>query len=247
MTPFMLIAWLLSVHLASTGQGIEFIAWTFHKHPNVANRLDSPAASEIVREEKECHDRYITTPEYVAANIEPVEGGWRCEWFEVPCAVADLAESPGTTYVGVPTASAGPLPMPNEYRYQPLGGDLSTRQGVRLSVKACNDGHVSLSSHPSATGDLYELVLGGWGNSLSVLRKCKQGCELLRRNTPSILSCLEKRKFWISWAGGLIQVGTGWGVGTNAFIQYLDAQPPAINHLSVSNGFGSTGEWEVYW
>ena len=47
---------------------------------------------------------------------------------------------------------------------------------------------------------VFEIVIGGWTNTQSVIRDA-MGAEPLRtRDTPNILSCGEFRTFWIHWA-----------------------------------------------
>ena len=44
-----------------------------------------------------------------------------------------------------------------------------------FSVMCDNDAHILLSERPNGEGPLYEIVLGGWANSQSALRKAIQG------------------------------------------------------------------------
>ena len=46
--------------------------------------------------------------------------------------------------------------------------------------------------------DVYEVVIGGWGNTKSAIRRGNQGRELASAETPSIISADEWRGFWIS-------------------------------------------------
>ena len=66
------------------------------------------------------------------------------------------------------------------------------------SVKALTDVHVALDSDENAS-DLYEIVIGGWGDSASLVRRGKQGTSISTwpNPTPKILSTTEFRGFWI--------------------------------------------------
>ena len=67
-------------------------------------------------------------------------------------------------------------------------------------------------------------------------------------DTPNILDCNELRSFWISWNSGFVQVGQGMVVGRGVLLGWQDEEdiPRPINWISVSTGFGSTGEWELF-
>lgn len=137
---------------------------------------------------------------------------------------------------------------PNGYNYQVVGDDRVTIPGgetyVKFEVKACNDAHVLLMQGTSTTQSIYELVIGGWGNSQSVIRNQQQGTHLATtRHEP--LNCYEFHPFWVSWDAGVIRVGSGLTVGEDEFISYTG---PAfqVNHVAVSTGWGATGEWRMY-
>ena len=69
---------------------------------------------------------------------------------------------------------------------------------LKFQVKGSNDAHVLFSACDGCDG--YEIVIGGWGNTQSVIRQSKQvphpGYSV--QNTPDILSATEYREFWIS-------------------------------------------------
>ena len=70
-----------------------------------------------------------------------------------------------------------------------------------MKVKSPHDVHVVLSPKvyegEERQKDLIEIVIGGWGNSESVIRRGNQGQELGNAQTPNILSNDEFREFWI--------------------------------------------------
>ena len=61
------------------------------------------------------------------------------------------------------------------YRYQ---FDELTNNRIEFDVKASSDVHISLSSSNANQDHMYEIVLGGWRNSKSVIRRCIQ-CKIL--------------------------------------------------------------------
>lgn len=53
------------------------------------------------------------------------------------------------------------------------------RDSIRFKVKASKDAHIALmSSNTDHDPPLFEIVLGGWANSKSVIRDRKQGRAL---------------------------------------------------------------------
>ncbi|KAK3581827.1 hypothetical protein CHS0354_007229 [Potamilus streckersoni] len=62
------------------------------------------------------------------------------------------------------------------YHYlRDLGIDITGHSSITFSVQACNDAHVALSQTKGNDNvDTYEIVIGGWADSQSVIRDCKQ-------------------------------------------------------------------------
>jgi hypothetical protein len=93
-----------------------------------------------------------------------------------------------------------------------------------------------------------EIVIGGFQNTLSLIIDAVRtpwsgGNIVAQQETPQILSCTEWRMFWISWIDDLIEIGTGWELGTAGFIRWYDASPVAIVALGVSTGYSFDGDW----
>ena len=63
-------------------------------------------------------------------------------------------------------------------------------------------------------------------------------------NTPSILSCKELRKFWVSWEDNTIQVGSG-DLYQHSFIAWTDPLFHPVGAVSFSTGYGAVGEWQI--
>jgi hypothetical protein len=69
------------------------------------------------------------------------------------------------------------LPVPHGHAYAPAGGVLRPGgDGLKLRCAAESDAHLLLSD---ARGDVAELVLGAYGNSLFLVREARQGAPLL--------------------------------------------------------------------
>ena len=67
------------------------------------------------------------------------------------------------------------IDTPNVYEYKPILKGAHFTDHFEFEVDALNDAHVRLSRKD---GGLFEVVLGGWGNTQSVLRAIAQGPSL---------------------------------------------------------------------
>ncbi|XP_071086095.1 uncharacterized protein [Haliotis cracherodii] len=136
------------------------------------------------------------------------------------------------------------------YSYQFLHGlgiDLAPgATSFKFKVSASNDVHVALLQYDGVTSqNIYEVVIGGWGNTQSVIRTGKQyRNRVIARHRP--LSATQFRDFWISWANGVISVGSGVEVGVGSFMTWTDPSPHPVNYIAVSTGWGSKGLWEFW-
>ncbi|XP_077978612.1 uncharacterized protein LOC144434040 isoform X2 [Glandiceps talaboti] len=124
------------------------------------------------------------------------------------------------------------------YRYLASSSPITR---VNFKVKATNDAHIALSAGPQDMSNLYEIVIGGWRNTQSVIRRSKQGDHKAVASTPDILSPNEFEEFWISYNNGVIKVGKE---GQEAFMEWTDPNPLPVNNMGYSTGWGSTGEFK---
>ncbi|XP_015586335.1 uncharacterized protein LOC107263519 isoform X3 [Cephus cinctus] len=125
-----------------------------------------------------------------------------------------------------------------EYQFYPV-----TSGQIQFRVKTANDAHVALTTGPTEGDPMYEVFIGGWGNSKSVIRKNRSKPEVAEVETPGILTADEFRGFWIRWDGGNITVGKE-GEGS-PFLSYQDPEPFGIGYFGVCTGWGATGEWLI--
>ncbi|CAH1238889.1 EYS [Branchiostoma lanceolatum] len=113
---------------------------------------------------------------------------------------------------------------------------------ITFEVKAWNDAHIGLSAHNGDSNPMYEILIGGWGNTWSVIRRRKQGPNLVEVRTPDILSPTSYRGFWISVSSyGTISVGKQGQ--TWSFMSWWDRDLLPIRHVGYTTGWGSTGYW----
>ena len=131
----------------------------------------------------------------------------------------------------------------------PLGDDKS----VVFTVTAGNDAHLGFFSDTQSTGEVYEIVLSGWGNTMSTIRPCNQcsnsyaGADASdgRMPTPGLLSATEARTFWASAVDGLVLFGSGDTVGADEMMRWQDPDHHVASYVGVMTGWGATGEWAV--
>lgn len=89
-----------------------------------------------------------------------------------------------------------------EYTFFPNSSGL-----VQFRVRAPNDAHIALSPAASEATPMYEVFIGGWGNSKSCIRKNRTKPDVAEASTPGYLNPDEYRGFWIRWENGNIQAG----------------------------------------
>ncbi|XP_067668468.1 uncharacterized protein [Haliotis asinina] len=113
-----------------------------------------------------------------------------------------------------------------------------------FQVRAESNVHVALLQEDGVTcSNTYEIVIGGWKNTQSVIRKGRHNDQrVTARHRP--LSATEFRDFWISWNDGVISVGTGMTVDVGRFMSWRDPSPQSVRYIAVSTGCGSTGLWQ---
>lgn len=125
-----------------------------------------------------------------------------------------------------------------EYQFHPASGGVFT-----FKVRAAHDAHLALVPSPSDSGPVYEVFIGGWENSKSVIRKDRQKPDVVEVPTPGILNAGEFRGFWIRWYDNVITVGREGDAA--AFMSY-DAQDLfPVNFVGVCTGWGASGTWLI--
>ena len=142
----------------------------------------------------------------------------------------------------------------DHYDYTDHVDELQTPLGpmrlITYSVAASNDAHVAFfDTSPdlwSGNGhEHYEIVMSGWGNTLSAIRESSQGTNQVTSSTPGLLSMDEARPFWARAANGFVQLGSGSVVGEGILMEWQDPQPLNPTHFAVATGWGSTGDWHL--
>ena len=109
-----------------------------------------------------------------------------------------------------------------------------------FTVRAKNDAHLGFFSESQEK--LYEIVIGGWTNTKSVIRRVTQHNHD-ETATPNILNPNEDRPFWADAKNGLIRLGSGIIVGNDIILKWQDNQPLDPSYVGFMTRWGSSGIW----
>ncbi|XP_067086562.1 C3 and PZP-like alpha-2-macroglobulin domain-containing protein 8 [Osmerus mordax] len=138
------------------------------------------------------------------------------------------------------------ISTPNKYEYQYVKKP-SKMTLFQVAVKTHSDAHLALSPSPHDSADMLEVVLGGRQNTRSWISLGKMGEALVSAPTPGILSWDEFRSFWVSWKGGVVQVGHGLQASNESLIlQWSGPLLEQVRHVGFSTGWGSVGEFKIW-
>ena len=129
------------------------------------------------------------------------------------------------------------------------GRSFTLRSGGILSiifkVQASNDAHLGLFTSAHDLNNMYEIVIGGWGNSKSVVRKSHGGTDLVTVLGAQI-SSISMTEMWLSLSPlGKLSIGTGSTVGQNAWMSWTDPSPLTITEVVPMTGWGASGIWRL--
>jgi hypothetical protein len=129
----------------------------------------------------------------------------------------------------------------NDYRYdytwfQPVN------YFVEFKVRSCNDGHILLATSLGDDAHGYEIVLGGYDNTKSDIRRGSHGEILKQVDTPGILNCNEFLPFWVRWGDRTVLVGSG-RLDDQVILQLEDSDQPEIAAFSITSWLTSEAEY----
>lgn len=129
------------------------------------------------------------------------------------------------------------------YQYTDVEKNVTESTSIVFKVAACHDAHVLLHQDgDDKENNIYEIVIGGWDNTKSVIRKQQQGTPVaVAHHMP--LDCEKAFPFWLEWYQGILRVGTSTDIGAGQFMNFHDPNPIEVNYISVSTGWGATGWW----
>uniref|UniRef100_A0A6A7FN23 Farnesoic acid O-methyl transferase n=1 Tax=Hirondellea gigas TaxID=1518452 RepID=A0A6A7FN23_9CRUS len=124
------------------------------------------------------------------------------------------------------------------YRFKPFAGNT-----LRFQVKAAHDCHLAFTTADGETEPMYEVFIGGWDNGSSAVRFNQSG-ELVKVDTPDILSEEEFREFWVVTDHDEIRVGRGGEC--EPFMTCTLPEHVQTTHFGYSSGWGATGCFQFF-
>lgn len=131
----------------------------------------------------------------------------------------------------------------NDYVYRSWF-DLS-RKNTTFYVTSCVDVCPIISSASGQLAPAYQYVIGGFENTLSLIRDGADGNILTQRDTISILRCHERQAFWLQWSNTTITSGSGRHVGQHSFLQYENtAGTYPITSIGLGHWYNGKGKYE---
>ncbi|MFA5075381.1 MAG: tectonin domain-containing protein [Candidatus Babeliales bacterium] len=168
----------------------------------------------------------------------------QCDW-----KIIKVQPAPVPAPVPTPTPTPSPAPVPVQPgvvavkmsqpdKWQELS-ELN-KSIMTFEVKAPHDAIILLAAEKfgslTAGANVYELIIGGWNNTSSTIRKKWQDNNTNQGVAGgSQLDSNNLVKFWISYNNGEIKIGKG-EVGQNIISQWTDPNPyPNIKYFSLTN------------
>ena len=115
---------------------------------------------------------------------------------------------------------------------------------ISFMVQANHDAHVGIFGQDVTDEEvMYEIVIGGWTNTRSVIRRSAQGEEEVENLTHGLLSGNEYRSFWVKvTANGLVQLGSP---DDGVILEWNDPHPFVPFHVGFMTGWGASGNLKV--
>lgn len=89
----------------------------------------------------------------------------------------------------------------------------------------------------------FQVFIGGWGNTKSVIRRNQTKPDMVEVDTPQILNGGEFRGFWVRWDGGVVSAGREGEV--IPFMSWTDPEPFPVAFVGVATGWGASGTWKI--
>lgn len=125
-----------------------------------------------------------------------------------------------------------------EYIFYPANSGCFT-----FKVRSASDAHLALTSMPQESDPMFEIFLGGWSNTKSVIRKNRTKPDVVEVNTPGILSPGEFRGFWVRWYDNVITVGKEGEAA--AFMSWEEPGMAPVHYVGICTGWGANGTWLI--
>ena len=134
----------------------------------------------------------------------------------------------------------------DQYVYDQVWLSVIDQDSVVFKVRACSDVHIGLARYPGISYvEMYEIVIGGWDNTKSVIRTgMQQQTPEAELDESDTVSCEQSRHFWVSWVDGRIAFGRGTTVGAREMLHWQDPNPHEVTAVGITNAADYNGTWE---
>jgi len=92
-----------------------------------------------------------------------------------------------------------------------------------FTAKAERDIHIAISDKEETSDPMYEIVIGGWSNGESAIRRASQG-EVLKSSNKAIKNPEVEATYWVSINASKKTISAGYGTvpGKDIIIQWKD-------------------------
>jgi len=165
----------------------------------------------------------------------------------VPLSVSDIRNNKAAyeAYMlakGNKKVDMGPVCPGNSANYINFGQWFMAKDGFDMvvAVRGSNDAHIAfMPTKMQRSDDAWEVVIGGWGNTKSVIRAGTQGRELAHHDGASMGPNDKWRTIYISYysESGILSVWND--VGSNADLPIMSAIVPMLSSKKIWPAFGA--------
>ncbi|XP_022112061.1 uncharacterized protein LOC110991154 [Acanthaster planci] len=231
--------YLVMVYLAQNLHGdypaafAEAVLTPAQKKLDITDNVQSVFASLTVNLDLTGVDCSTAKYKYICANLLPSIAANR-KW-------AQSSEAIITACASVPCVSCH-----DEYQTYGDGvwhfifGHLQTSH-ITFAVRASSYAHVGLSAENKHLPVMYEIIFGGYSNSMVLLRRKTDGDFVASAALAGVLSQHEYRTFWIWWHHATIIVGIG--SSHEPILTYTDPDQLWIKYFGFATSYQSIGYW----
>lgn len=112
---------------------------------------------------------------------------------------------------------------------------------LKFMVRSCKDSFVSMNTSDGT----YEIVIGSYAGKQVSFRYNRTG--LFDIPQPELLNCHGFRPFWIHWTNESFSIGKGFNTSSGKIKELSWIQSHIVSEVGIMTGFGSTGEWIIYY
>ena len=133
----------------------------------------------------------------------------------------------------------------NTQIYEQMGIPIPDDKAVIFAVDARNDAHVGFFTVRRDLQEMYEIVISGWGNTQSVIRRRNQGPHMATARTQGLLRAGTYTQLWADAKDGLVRLGRGNVVGKDVILEWQDPHPLDVESMGLMTGWGARGKWRA--